>query len=211
MKRVVGLIAFCSMMLNMSVVANLEAKPSNVRTEKKIKRSPKAKVRDQKSKTVNKNKKSKKIQKKRKKSQAVSNSSETNKEENLAIIDEPVIDGSKINESSLIVAKNIKLAINTESPKFKKETNTPDVSSNDKEGVLAQGDYNNQEDTRLVANLEKSEEIIKEKMQQINNNRKVYDLIRPPKQPQKCNIQVSKFREELEHYRKIYSSKLKKA
>ena len=214
MKRVVGLIAFCSMVLNVSIISNLEAKPSNVKTEKKVKRN--TKIKEKKSKTVRKNQRKNKkasntVKKKKSKSKVVANSSKINKKKDLVIIDEPIIDGSKINESSVVVDKNIKLAINTEDTKLNEKPNAIDMFSASNEDVLTRTDNPHKKDTKLLAKLDKSEEIIKEKMQQVNHNRKVYDLIRPPKKSLKNDIQITKFRDELDYYRKIYSSNLEKA
>ena len=150
----------------------------------------------------------------------------------LTVINEPVIDKSKIQKSSIVIEKDIKLASNSIKTKVKNKVTPPKLWSSttklasndeinktekkiaplkplDKEKVLAHLD--SKKDINLVANLNSSETAIKDKLQQIKNNREMYNLIKTPNKDLKDNIQVNKFRAELEHYRKIYASNLKKA
>ncbi len=240
MRRVVGLIIVCSMVLSTNYISNVEAVASRSQIKKKVKQS--SKIQKQKLKTVKKGRRKGKKQPKKvskKKSKVVAIHSETNHKDDLVVFNEPIIDGSKINESSIVVNKDIKLANNDETT----ETNVTNVLSQNEETVLDQAVVDkdiklasNDETTeanatnilsqseeitldqidipkkaKVVAQIDNSEDIIKEKIQQINNNRKLYDLIRTPKKDMKDNIQVTKFREELKHYRKMYSSKLKRA
>lgn len=206
MRRVVGLIVVCSMMLSTSYMSNVEAVASHSQIKKKVKQS--SKIQKQKLKTVKKGRrKSKKRSKKvsKKKSKVVAIHSETNHKDDIVVFNEPIIDGSKINESSIVVDKDIKLASNDETI----EANATNVLSQGEEITPDQIDIPKK--AKVVAQLDNSEDIIKEKIQQINNDRKLYDLIKTPKKEIKDNIQVTKFREELKHYRKMYSSKLKRA
>lgn len=206
MRRVVGLIVVCSMMLSTSYMSNVEAVASHSQIKKKVKQS--SKIQKQKLKTVKKGRrKSKKQSKKvsKKKSKVVAIHSETNHKDDIVVFNEPIIDGSKINESSIVVDKDIKLASNDETI----EANATNVLSQGEEITPDQIDIPKK--AKVVAQLDNSEDIIKEKIQQINNDRKLYDLIKTPKKEIKDNIQVTKFREELKHYRKMYSSKLKRA
>lgn len=206
MRRVVGLIVVCSMMLSTSYMSNVEAVASHSQIKKKVKQS--SKIQKQKLKTVKKGRrKSKKRSKKvsKKKSKVVAIHSETNHKDDIVVFNEPIIDGSKINESSIVVDKDIKLASNDETI----EANATNVLSQGEEITPDQIDIPKK--AKVVAQLNNSEDIIKEKIQQINNDRKLYDLIKTPKKEIKDNIQVTKFREELKHYRKMYSSKLKRA
>ena len=66
-------------------------------------------------------------------------------------------------------------------------------------------------DVKLATNFDDSKKEIKEKLLQVNNSRKNFNLIRTPDKKLKNSIQVSKFREELDRYRKLYSADLKKA
>lgn len=206
MRRLVGLIAFCSMVLSASYVSNVGAVASHSQIKKKVKQS--SKIQKQKLKTVKKGRrKSKKQSKKvsKKKSKVVAIHSETNHKDDIVVFNEPIIDGSKINESSIVVDKDIKLASNDETI----EANATNVLSQSEEITPDQIDIPKK--AKVIAQLDNSEDIIKEKIQQINNNRKLYDLIKTPKKEIKDNIQVTKFREELKRYRKMYSSKLKRA
>ncbi len=216
MRRVVSLIALCSMVLSVGTVLTLEAAPSHGKTEKKAKLNLKTKKSKRKVIKASKSKKrTNKVSKKKSKTVAIA----TESKDDLVVLNEPVIDGSKINESSIVVDKDIRLANNDEINEFAdkdikltsndEESVTTNVLAQNEETALDQTDI--QPKTTVVAQLDDSEDMFKEKMQQINNNRKLYDLIRPPKKNMKDNIQVAKFREELEHYRKMYSSKLKKA
>ena len=206
MRRVVGLIVVCSMVLSTSYMSNVEAVASHSQIKKKVKQS--SKIQKQKLKTVKKGRrKSKKQSKKvsKKKSKVVAIHSETNHKDDIVVFNEPIIDGSKINESSIVVDKDIKLASNDETI----EANATNVLSQGEEITPDQIDIPKK--AKVVAQLDNSEDIIKEKIQQINKDRKLYDLIKTPKKEIKDNIQVTKFREELKHYRKMYSSKLKRA
>ena len=187
-------------------MSNVEAVASHSQIKKKVKQS--SKIQKQKLKTVKKGRrKSKKQSKKvsKKKSKVVAIHSETNHKDDIVVFNEPIIDGSKINESSIVVDKDIKLASNDETI----EANATNVLSQGEEITPDQIDIPKK--AKVVAQLDNSEDIIKEKIQQINNDRKLYDLIKTPKKEIKDNIQVTKFREELKHYRKMYSSKLKRA
>ncbi len=216
MRRVVSLLAFCGMVLSTSYVLNVEAATSRSQVKKKVKQNSKAEKAKKKviKKTQAKRKKqSNKKSKKKSKTVAIS----TKSKDDLVVLNEPIIDGSKLNESSIVVDKDIKLASDDE--KFADKG--IELASNDEKAVATNVIAKSEEtildqiDTpkkaKLVAQLDNSENIFKEKLQQVNNNRKLYDLIRTPKKEIKDNIQVTKFREELEHYRRVYSSKLKKA
>ena len=165
--------------------------------------------------------------------EVISASDLTNRGE-LTTINEPVIDGSKIKKSSIVIEKNIKLASNSEKTKAENKVNSPKLQSSnktvilasnakadklekkitplkplDKEKILAHLD--SKKDINFVANLSNSETSIKDKLQQIKDNREAYNLIKTPNKDLKDNIQVKKFRAELDHYRKIYASNMEKA
>ena len=165
--------------------------------------------------------------------EVISASDLTNRDKFTAI-NEPVIDKAKIQKSSLVIEKDVKLASNSEKTKVRNKVTSPKVwSSNkniklatnekvnelekkitplkplDKEKILAHLDSN--KDGNFVANLSSSETAIKDKLQQIKNNRETYNLIKTPNKDLKDNIQVNKFRAELDHYRKIFTLNMKKA
>jgi len=125
------------------------------------------------------------------------------------VLNEPIIDDTKIKKSSIVVEKNIKLASNNESKNIEKKISPIESYPSEKEKVFAQ--TNSVKETKLIANLDDSKKEIKEKLLQVNNRRKTYNLIRTPDRKLKNNFQVSKFREELDYYRKLYSANLKKA
>ena len=125
------------------------------------------------------------------------------------VLNEPIIDDTKIKKSSIVVEKDIKLASNSEIKNSVKKINPVNSSQLDKEKGSDQVDSEN--GITLAANFDESDVKIKEKLLQINNSRKTYNLIRTPDKKFKENIQISKFREELDHYRKLYSTNLKKA
>ncbi len=128
------------------------------------------------------------------------------------VLNEPIIDGTKIKKSSMIVEKDIKLASNNETKKTEKKTaaiNSINLSPLDKKEVLTHID--SEKDIKLAANFDNSDLKIKEKLQQLNNDRKTGNLIRTPDKTLKDNIQVNKFRAELDHYRKLYSANSKTA
>lgn len=124
-------------------------------------------------------------------------------------LNEPIIDGAKLQKSSVVVEKDIKLANKDESKNVEKKISPTELSPLDKKEVLAQND--SAKDLKLAANFDDSKKEIKEKLLQVNNSRKSYNLIRTPNKKLKNNIQVSKFREELNRYRRLYSANLKKA
>ena len=198
----IGLIALCSIVLSVSTVSTLEA----ARSHKKIEKKQNVKAKKSKPKAIKKTKAKKQTKKPLKKVAVISKPKDD-------FFDEPVIDGSKLNESSVVVDKNIKIASNYE--KFADIKLASDDEEADTSNVLAQKNEIDQVDVQnkptVVAQLDNSEDIFKEKIQQVNSDRKLYDLIRTPKKEIKDDIQVTKFREELEHYRKMYSSKLKEA
>ena len=159
-----------------------------------------------------------------------------NKKE-VILLNEPIIDGSKLKKSSVIVDKDIKLAgkgeankserkivklnpvslnkdvklaaNNVETTDIEKKITSPSLSPLDKKEVLEH--INLKENAKLLANLGNSGILIKETLKQVNDDRKNYNLIKIPSKDLKDNIQVNKFRAELDHYRKIFSSSLKKA
>lgn len=124
-------------------------------------------------------------------------------------LNEPIIDSTRIKKSSVVVEKDIKLANKDESKNVEKKISPIELSPLDKKEVLAQTDST--KDLKLAANFDDSEKEIKEKLLQINNERKNYNLIKTPEKKLKNNIKVNKFREELDRYRKLYSTDLKKA
>mgnify|MGYP006908874704 FL=1 len=160
-----------------------------------------------------------------------------NKKE-VMLLNEPLVDGSKLKKSSVIVDKDIRLASKDEAKKIEKEVTklnpvsaslnkdvklasnvetiniekkiTPlNLSPLDKEKVLEQVDST--ENAKLMVNLDNSGISIKETLKQVNDDRKNYNLIKIPSKDLKDNIQVDKFRAELDYYRKIFSSNFKKA
>ncbi|MBO7641841.1 MAG: hypothetical protein J6S86_01600 [Alphaproteobacteria bacterium] len=134
----------------------------------------------------------------------------TNKNyQNEFALNEPIIDGAKLQKSSIVVEKDIKLANKDEAKNVEKKISPIELSPLDKKEVLAQND--SAKDLKLAANFDDSKKEIKEKLLQVNNSRKSYNLIRTPNKKLKNNIQVSKFREELDRYRRLYSANLKKA
>jgi len=165
--------------------------------------------------------------------EVISASDLTNRDKFTAI-NEPVIDKAKIQKSSIVIEKDVKLASNSEKTKVRNKVTSPKVwSSNkniklatnekanelekkitplkplDKEKILAHLD--SKKDGNFVANLSSPETAIKDKLQQIKNNRETYNLIKTPNKDLKDNIQVNKFRAELDHYRKIFTLNMKKA
>ena len=124
-------------------------------------------------------------------------------------LNEPIIDSTRIKKSSVVVEKDIKLANKDESKNVEEKISPIELSPLDKREVLAQND--SAKDLKLAANFDDSKKEIKEKLLQVNNSRKSYNLIRTPNKKLKNNIQVSKFREELDRYRRLYSANLKKA
>lgn len=124
-------------------------------------------------------------------------------------LNEPIIDSTRIKKSSVVVEKDIKLANKDESKNVEKKISPIELSPLDKKEVLAQTDST--KDLKLAANFDDSEKEIKEKLLQVNNERKNYNLIKTPEKKLKNNIKVNKFREELDRYRKLYSTDLKKA
>ncbi len=142
MRRVVGLIAFCGMVLSTNCVPNAEAAGSHNQIKKKVKQS--SKVQKQKKKTTKKNsgkskKQSKKVSKKKKKAKTVAISSKTTSQDDFVVINEPVIDGSKINKSSMVVDEDIELANNDEIDKVEniKLASNSEVSEADITNVLS--------------------------------------------------------------------------
>ena len=125
------------------------------------------------------------------------------------VLNEPTIDGAKIKESSIVVEKDVKLAVKDESKNIEKKISPIKSFPLDKDKVLTQTDF--VKNVKLAVNLENSGKEIKEKLLQVNNSRKTYNLIRTPDKKFKSNIQTNKFREELSYYRKLYSANLKKA
>lgn len=132
-----------------------------------------------------------------------------NQTDNEFVLNEPIINGSKLQKSSIIVEKDIKLASKDESKSVDKKISSIELSPLDKKEVLAQTDST--KNLKLAANFDNFKKEIKEKLLQVNNSRKNYHLIRTPDKKLKNNIQVSKFRDELDRYRKLYSANLKKA
>lgn len=124
-------------------------------------------------------------------------------------LNEPIIDGTKIKKSSIIVEKDIRLASNNETKKIEKGITPINLSPLDKEKVLNHVELG--KDKNLAANFDSPDLKIKEKLQQVNDNRKTYNLIRTPDKALKDSIQVNRFRAELDHYRKLYSANSKNA
>ena len=129
--------------------------------------------------------------------------------EDVFALNEPIIDGTKIQKSSIIVEKDIKLASNNETKKIEKGITPINLSPLDKEKVLNHVEFG--KDKNLAANFDSPDLKIKEKLQQVNDNRKTYNLIRTPDKALKDSIQVNRFSAELDHYRKLYSANPKNA
>ena len=132
----------------------------------------------------------------------------------LTVINEPVIDKSKIQKSSIVIEKDIKLASNSIKTKVKNKVTPPKLWSSTTK--LASNDKVEKTEKKIAIlkplDKEKVLAIAKEKAAALKeNNREMYNLIKTPNKDLKDNIQVNKFRAELEHYRKIYASNLKKA
>ncbi len=135
-------------------------------------------------------------------------SSERNSDNDF-VLNEPIIDSSKFKKSSLIVEKDIKLASKDKTKKVEKKIAPVDLFLSKKESLEVKA--NSEGDVKLALNLDDSGRTVKEKLQQINNDRKAYNLIWTPNKKFKNDIQVNKFRAELNHYRKLYSENMKNA
>jgi hypothetical protein len=152
----------------------------------------------------------------------------------LTTINEPVIDKTKIQKSSIVVEKDIKLASSSEKAKFADKITPQKLSSSNTTVKLASiatmdksekkiaplklldnekllNHLASEKDVNLLADLSNCETSIKDKLKQLKNYRETYNLIKTPNKDLKDNIQVKKFRAELDHYRKIYASNMEKA
>ena len=263
MRRVVGLVAFCSMLFSVGYVSNVSAaRDYNQLRLEQLKKDPKVveylkllkqqqntqgnqssnqTTRSKKKKKKKKNRtnqmtqqdsqdqdqiqtsgqttRSKKKKKKKKNrnrnnqmnQMQMSNDMDSSDE---FVLNEPIIDNSKLKESSLVIEKNIKLASKTETKKLEKKiAAVKSKSLPKKETLVAKAELktDSKTDVKLALNSVDSAQKIKEQLQQISNDRNTYNLIWTPNKKLKNNIEVNEFRAELNHYRKLYTSNLKNA